>query len=233
MFHIKQKSRNQKTGEIPVSTSSAVTCPTSCPFNHRNSGGCYAESGRLALHWRRVTEGKRGDTWPQFLSQVRRVATPGQLWRHNQAGDLPGVGNRINSRQLFQLVRAAGTSRGWSYTHKPVLGETPTATRNREAVRKANSSGGLTINLSGNSPGHADQLAELAIGPVVTVLPADSPARGNTTPAGRKIVVCPAQTHPGVTCSSCGLCAVRNRSVIVGFLAHGTSKRKASAIAAG
>jgi hypothetical protein len=146
---------------------------------------------------------------------------------------LPGVGNRINSRQLFQLVRASGTSSGWTYTHKPVLGESATATRNREAIRKANTQGGLTINLSGNHPAHADQLAELAIGPVVTVLPHDAPTRGNTTPAGRKIVICPAQTHPGVTCASCGLCAVRSRSVIVGFLAHGASKRKAAAIACG
>lgn len=231
-FHIK-KSKNEKTGRIPVSTSSSATCPPSCPFNRTSAGGCYASNGPLSWHWAKVSDGRRGDEWSDFLAKVRRFATPGQRWRHNQAGDLPGVGNRINSRQLFQLVRASGTSSGWTYTHKPVLGTSPTATRNREAVRKANASGGLTINLSGNHPAHADQLAELAIGPVVTVLPHDAPTRGNTTPAGRKIIVCPAQTHEGVTCASCGLCAVRNRSVIVGFLAHGTAKRKAAAIACG
>lgn len=229
LFHLTEKSGNRKTGAMPVSTQSKETCPPSCAFYRI----CYASGGPLAWHWKKVTDGKRGDDWRDFLANVRRIALPERRWRYGQAGDLPGVGDRINSRQLFQLVRASGTSKGWTYTHKPVLGDGATATRNREAVRKANSSGGLTINLSGNSPGHADQLAELAIGPVVTVLPEDSPAKGNTTPSGRKIVVCPAQTHDGVTCASCGLCAVRNRSIIVGFLAHGTSKRKASAIAAG
>jgi len=180
-----------------------------------------------------VSDGRRGDDWRDFLGKVRKFARPGQRWRHNQAGDLPGVGNRINSRQLFQLVRASGTSNGWTYTHKPVLGISATVTRNREAIRAANESGGLTINLSGNHLAHADQLAELAIGPVVTVLPHDAPTQGNTTPAGRKVIVCPAQTHEGVTCASCGLCAVRSRSVIVGFLAHGVAKKKAAAIACG
>ena len=35
-----------------------------------------------------------------------------------------------------------------------------------------------------------------------------------------------------VTCKTCGLCAIANRKAIIGFPAHGPSKRKASAIAA-
>jgi hypothetical protein len=226
-FHLSEKSSNIKTGAIPVSTQSRESCPPSCAMWEM----CYAAHGPLSWHWKKVTAGTRGDEFRDFIGKVRKVATPGRRWRYGQAGDLPGVGNRINSRQLFQLVRASGSSSGWTYTHKPCLGESATATRNREAVRKANERGGLTINLSGNHPAHADQLAELAIGPVVTVLPHDAPTRGNVTPSGRKIIVCPAQTHEGVTCASCGLCAVRNRSVIIGFLAHGTAKRKAAAIA--
>jgi hypothetical protein len=56
MFHLTLKSRNVKTGPIPVSTSTRKTCPDSCPFKNN---GCYAESGPLAIHWKAVTQGKR------------------------------------------------------------------------------------------------------------------------------------------------------------------------------
>lgn len=51
------------------------------------------------------------------------------------------------------------------------------------------------------------------------------------TPKGRKVVVCPATHRDDVSCKTCGLCAVRDRKVIVGFPAHGVHKSRASAIA--
>ena len=53
------------------------------------------------------------------------------------------------------------------------------------------------------------------------IVPQDTPAK-SWTPAGRVIIVCPAQTREDVTCQSCGLCAIPDRSVIIGFRAHGT-----------
>lgn len=86
--------------------------------------------------------------------------------------------------------------------------------------------GGFTINLSGNNLGHADTLADLNIGPVVVVLP--SAVKTNTvTPKGRKVVVCPATQRDDVSCATCGLCQKARRSVIVGFPAHGSGKKKA------
>jgi len=41
--------------------------------------------------------------------------------------------------------------------------------------------------------------------------------------------VCPAQTREDVTCASCGLCAIPDRRVIIGFRAHGTRARVADA----
>jgi hypothetical protein len=55
--HLTLVSSNAKTGPIPVSTSSAVTCSDACPFK---KDGCYADSGPLALHWSKVTSGQRG-----------------------------------------------------------------------------------------------------------------------------------------------------------------------------
>jgi hypothetical protein len=218
------RSRNAKTGPIPVSTTSSETCPAACPFIGH---GCYAAGGPLGILWKKVSSGtyKFALTWKEFLAEIHSLP-PGQLWRHNQAGDLPGHGDALDAKALGALVKASAHTRGFTYTHKPLARATE-----RRAIASANRRG-FTVNLSGNNPAHADTLADLQVGPVVTVLP-DS-IRGNVklhTPAGRRIVVCPATYRPDVTCASCRLCAVANRKVIVGFPAHGASHKRASAIA--
>lgn len=220
--HLTMKSHNEKTGPIPVSTTTAKTCPASCPFQKRN--GCYAEGGPLAIHWRKVTEGELGTDWETFCGKVAALPE-GQLWRHNQAGDLPGEGDAIDAALLGDLVMANVGRRGFTYTHKPMTTEA-----NRDAVRRANLNG-FTVNLSANNLRHADELSALDVGPVAAVLPEDAPET-LTTPEGRKVVVCPAITGKSPNCAACGLCQKANRKVIVGFPAHGASKRKASAIAA-
>lgn len=214
------KSQNEKVGPIPVSTTSAHTCPDSCPLK---AGGCYAKGGPLSIFWRKVTEGKVGTDWHTFTAKVAALPE-GQLWRHNQAGDLPGEADAIDGEALAELVAANRGRRGFTYTHKPMT-ET-----NAAAVAAAND-GGFTVNLSANSPHHADELAALGVGPVVTVLPIDAPEH-TATPAGRPIVVCPAVTGKAANCAACGLCQRVNRKVIVGFPAHGYAKNKAAAIAA-
>lgn len=217
-YHITPKSSNKKTGPIPVTTTSADSCPPSCPFS---GGGCYAKSGPLALHWDHVNRGDRGG-FLENLTDFIRALPEGQLWRHNQAGDLPGEGETIDVKAIAKIIRANKGKRGFTYTHK--YG----SKRNKWIIKESNNQG-FTVNLSANNPAHADELAETGAGPVVCVL--DSATDKNTTtPGGRKIVICPATVRDDITCSTCGLCARVNRSVIVGFPAHGTSKKKASAI---
>lgn len=238
-------SKNVKTGPIPVTTSEQNTCPPICPFNSHNAdgGGCYAESGPLLLFWRKVSERKAGLAWADALTKIAALPK-GTLWRHNQAGDLAGRGNLIDFSALDQLVKANRGKRGFTYTHKPVAG-----IAEQLAIRAANAAG-FTINLSGNNPAHADQLAALDIGPVVSVLPVEFQRRTEkggawaeslpayrarigkpATPAGRPVTICPATYQDDMNCARCGLCAVAERRAIVGFPAHGTSKRKADAIA--
>ena len=217
LTHLTRISSNAKTGPIPVSTSSADTCPSSCPFKAQ---GCYAKGGPLALHWAKVTSGGRGFKWADFLSAVEALPR-GQLWRHNQAGDLPGIGEYIDASALGQLTRANKGRKGWTYTHKH------TTEANREAIRSANANG-FTVNLSANSLAHADELASYACGPVAVVLPSDQNVN-TVTPGGRKVIICPATQRDNVTCASCGLCQ-RQRGAIVGFPAHGASAKKVSAL---
>lgn len=217
--HLTPVSRNEKTGPIPVSTTSADTCPPSCPF--RNNG-CYAAYGPIKLHWDAVSLGERGVPWPEFLKAISKLR-PGQLWRHNQAGDLPGIGDTIDSKRLTELVRANRGRQGFTYTHKPM---TPA---NYACVRAANAAG-FAVNASANTLAEADQMLRDCPGvPVVVVVSESAPTKGET-PAGNKYIVCPAQVRDDVNCASCGLCANTDvRRPIIAFRAHGTGKKRIEA----
>jgi len=220
-YYLTEKSRNAKTGPIPVSTTSADTCPNDCPFR---GNGCYADGYPLKGRWDEVTRGERGGSLAALCEKIAALPA-GQLWRHNQAGDLPGDGERIDSAGLAAIVAANNGKRGFTFTHY-----SPARKRNAAAIRKANAAG-FTVNLSANNLDHADDLAALDIGPVAVVLPAGFDGRQAETPAGRRVAQCPA-TYRDTTCADCGLCAKRDRKVIVGFPAHGVHKRKADAVAA-
>jgi hypothetical protein len=222
--HMTMKSANAKTGPIPVSTTSYATCPTSCVFR---KNGCYADSGPLALHWKAVTEGKRGTTWEAFCDTVAAMPE-GTFWRHNQAGDLPSDGVGIDSYAMLQLVDANKGKRGFTYTHHNVMEGTQHAMRNQAAIANANRHG-FTVNLSANDLAHADELMALNIGPVVVVVPSDT-TDNTVTPEGHKVVLCPATQRDDVSCATCQLCQ-RQRTTIVAFPAHGTSKKKADVVA--
>ena len=204
------KSANAKTGPIPVSTTERDSCPTDC--NMRDA--CYAASGPLALHWNAVSAGARGTDWPTFTQTISQLPA-GQLWRHNQAGDLPVAGGTVDAVKLGQLVAANTGKRGFTYSH------------HRDAasitwIRHANA-WGFTVNLSANDLADADMLAAHDAGPVVVVLPSTQ-TTNTTTPAGRAVVICPATQRDDVSCATCQLCQ-RQRAAIVGFPAHGTRKR--------
>lgn len=209
--HLTRVSRNKKTGPIPVSTTSKDSCPSNCALK-RN--GCYADRGPIAIHWEKVTNGERGYAWEQFCAEIKALPK-GQLWRHNQAGDLPSLGNKnylIDPYKLNELVLANNFKKGFTYTHYNVL-DYPW---NRADVLQANLYG-FTINLSADNPEHADALADLNIGPVVTLLPQDVVEAPKFTPKGRSIVICPAIDSDTITCSTCQVCANPSRKAIIGF----------------
>lgn len=228
-YTLTRKSRNGKTGSIPVSTSGRETCSPTCPLYE---AGCFGNSGKLKLVWDDVTYGN-GRVQPksllEFCDEVSSLPL-GQLWRHNQAGDLPGDGDKIDHESIAALVAANYGKRGFTYTHKPVL-EGPEALENREAVECCNAYG-FTVNLSGNNLAHADQLADLGIAPVVSLLP-EGVERETKTPAGRRVRRCPAEYLEEVTCKSCGICHRQSRSYIVGFTPHGSQAKAAREVANG
>lgn len=209
LYHLTPWSSNKKTGPMPVSTSPKTDCPPDCAMRAE----CYADDGKLAIHWRAVSNGERGDPWPVFVSKIAALP-PDELWRHNQGGDLPRKGKTIDPVALGQLVRANLGKRGFTYTHH----RDPKSLR---WVREANR-WGFTINLSANDLADADRLADTGAGPVVCMVPSHQ-LENTTTPKGRRVVICPNKTH-GITCRQCQLCQ-RQRDTIIGFPADGNKKR--------
>lgn len=216
MFHLSPQTRNSKIGNVHVSTSDKRTCPDSCPLK---GAGCYASSGPMAIHWNKVSKGDRGDSWKDFLLKISALPK-GDKFRHNQAGDLPGENEEIDSEKLNELSDVIRNRKlhAYTYTHKPLTDSNIFSIQN--AIAK-----GFTVNVSADNLKEADDAVDKGL-PTVAVLPLDAPLT-SYTPKGRKVIVCPAQrAGSAVKCDSCMLCAKSKRSVIIGFLAHGTSKHK-------
>jgi hypothetical protein len=209
------KSNNDKTGAIPVSTTSRISCPPTCPL--AGDGGCYAEAGYYTrMHWDAVTAGTRGLPVLEFIAAVAKLK-PGSKFRHNVAGDLWHEGGAISADLLRKLADATTHLKAaWTYTHH--LRTRGNLAAIRSAIRR-----GFTVNLSTEVRSEAARFAKRGL-PVVCVVPEGSPAKFEHD--GVTFRQCPATFDGSPTqCASCGggvpLCARANRSFVVTFPVHG------------
>jgi len=200
-------SANKKTGKMLVSTTSSNSCPTTC--KHLQLGTCYAKTGPLALHWKHVDSGSRAKPFVDLLEAVRNLR-PQELWRHNQAGDLPGTPEKLNHGAVKALAEANRGRRGFTYTHKYRSDD------NKQTILDSNQAG-FTINLSADSIEEAYDLQKQGFPVVVTVVPKD-------VIDSSKITICPQYSDNTITCNTCKLCSIHNRKTIIGFPAHGIRK---------
>lgn len=213
--HLTRISENVKTGPMPVSTTESTTCNPNCG----EFDTCYAKFGPLGRHWGMVSDGRRGTDWATFCEQVRSLPRKA-LWRHNQAGDLPGNGKVIDTQAMDLLVLSNKGRRGFTYTHYPM-----DRLSNIEAVEKANRNG-FTVNVSCDTLTMSDSLIDVVDAPQSVVLHSGETRKSLQTPQGRKVVVCPATCRDDVTCASCQICYECSSSrAVIGFPAHGTKKR--------
>ena len=210
-----EKSTNRKTGNIPQTYTEKGSCPTSCPFHGR---GCYGEDYYTNMTWNRCST--HGLNLEQLCAAVLKLE-PGTLLRYNVAGDMaiPGTG-RLNLDLVSRLsgIFCAAGVQAYTYTHCE-LGRLE-----GYCLRVARSSG-FTVNASCETMQECDKAIDLGVPAVIACVDAEHvPA---TTPKGRRIVICPNQSHERVTCKSCKLCARGNRKVVVALLAHGVRRKKA------
>ena len=234
------KSSNRKTGNIPQTYTEESSCPDACPLKSvvdKSTGqikhnGCYATHHFTGIIWRALSALSitlRYSSWRKFLRLVKSLPV-GQLWRHNVAGDLPhqlANKERIAARRVSEITTANHLRNGFTYSHYDVLSGNGNSIHNRSVIRQSNRMG-FAINVSTNSHTEADKALELAIGPVVTILPSDTVDRHHVTPAGNAILQCPAEwVEDPKTCLDCGACAKTTRKIIIGFNSHGGSKKQA------
>lgn len=243
-FKLVPKSDNVKTGKMAVSTSWRGSCPKCCAFR---GNGCYAEHGPIKMVWDacgRSSNDLDAD-WQAFMEQIRALPA-GTVFRHNQAGDLigdmilNGKSNRIHWPTALRLAEecAIAKVRGYTYTHYPVIhqdGSFENVAVNRLVVQEMNRMG-FVVNISANSPAHADAILDSGLNvPVCCNLPGDVMKSGKPTirsPGGRTIVICPAMRKKEMTCRKCMACMSATRKPIIGFPAHGTCRKRAEAVIA-
>lgn len=209
MYNFQPKG-NRKTGPIPTTRSPNTTCPDSCGLK---GNGCYAENAPLVWAW--TADAVKGCDFETLLMKIRRIPA-GNLWRHNEAGDL-------DFETLERLVHANSGRRGFTYTH-----HSPIQSPRRLADLRAANANGFTINVSADNVLQADQYRSLGL-PTVVVL-SQKAENVSYTPNGNKIVACPAEKSDRVTCATCGLCQIADRPYIIGFRAHGTKKKAAERV---
>lgn len=216
------RSRNDKTGPIPVTTTARPTCAPGCPLAGPN--GCYADASiRTRWHWDAVTDGRRGLPFPALLAALRRIRA-GKPFRHNVAGDLWHRGGVILRDALGQFADAVVHLKAWTYTHHATTDENLATIR--EAVDR-----GFTVNLSTESRSRAAALHRLGF-PVVCVVPLDAPPL--FTYDGVRFRQCPATFDGSPTqCATCGggtpLCARADRREVITFPVHGAAAAAAAA----
>lgn len=230
MYYFIRKSGNKKTGNIPVTYTEKRSCPNTC-LHYKTT--CFAGLGKTNMGWSRTdipkvykNKNASGLTIAE-LSGYIKTTKMGSVFRHNIGGDLPGLGNRLNTRELKTIIHACEERnlKGFCYTHK----KTPSQIAFYQKIQSSN----FVINLSADSIKEVDKLWSTGL-PIVVTLPSDAP-NVTVTPDGNRIIACPAERY-NVTCGgtkdtmACGgeggpLCTRANRTYAIGFRAHASRVR--------
>lgn len=216
------KTSNKKLGKgVYASTTSANSCPVTCEMFAK----CYAKKGPQSWHWKKVNNGDRGTDWSTFCSQVEKLK-PGTLFRHNVSGDLPTIGETIDTVKLDQLQCAVTNSgaRFYTYTHWNV------SQTNRDIIKRF-SQFGFAINVSTETIRLAAKYYLEGLDVVITdtrlfefavsnLKEHKQPTKINYCGEQVKVIPCPEQYTDSATCATCKLCTRVNRDFIVAFKEH-------------
>ena len=227
-IHLKKDSKNGKTGALALTTTTgAESCPNSCM--HKKAGTCYAMTGPQSWHWAKVTQGKYKNnltnSWSDLFEAIEQLKA-GSKWRLNVSGDLMPGGIDENGLDIADpeyiagLVKANNASKanGYTYSHYSIKNKS-----NLNSFKYANKNG-FTINTSNETYEAADESFEQGL-PTTLTRPSTEkiPAR---SPAGYKLMICPAQLNKNINCEKCRACEIANRKEIIVFLAHSARKNK-------
>jgi hypothetical protein len=210
--HLVAISSNSKIGPIPATYRGRDTCPSDCAFLNN---GCYGDGRIFGLAHKYVA--------PLPIDKareiLRRSRTDAKYLRDRVVGDL------VNSRGMFDMHYVLGIARlarehgltVFGYTHAWRM-----LTREDAAAIRTT---GYVMNASCETVQDVREAISLGMPAVITN---DNVPEGDTV-AGYRVITCPAQVRDNVTCATCGLCAKPERKVVIRFLTHGPSKKRARA----
>jgi hypothetical protein len=214
-----QESSNAKIGAVSTTYQPTTHC-VDCTLK---GNGCYAQTGMVAIHTRKLDENARAShaspvrSARQEAAGIDALKAKGQGLRIHTSGDCP-------TTEAARLVAGAAdrfTSRGggkaWTYTHAW-----------RRVQRKAWGSVSVLASVETLSDARRASRKGWAVARVVPQFSGDKAWEEG----GMRWIPCPAQTRDNVTCESCRLCWNDDRLRAIGagvaFEAHGSSKRKAA-----
>ena len=127
-----------------------------------------ANSFHLPMHWKKVTDGNRGDH-PTIVGKIANAKEKQTHWRHNQAGDLAGNGTyNLKLKLIFSVIKANKGKRGWTYTHYDVINDKHNANVIEQMVGDGHARNIASISVSILLD--ADELYDTGIAPVTTIL---------------------------------------------------------------
>lgn len=208
-------SSNKKTGNVPTlwvgkTEEEALESCRGCglaPAPIGGNGSCYAWSG--AVRFGAISARKKAARSPgerTIEAAIAGAARSARMLRATGIGDIGRSGVAI-ADYVTGAARSAGLALV-GYTHHW-----------REPAVKAAWGGRLMA--STETLADADRAVNEGWRATV-IVPADAP-RTSSTPAGRKVLVCPAQVAEGsgVTCNSCRLCDASRPGPVIAFRAHG------------
>lgn len=208
--HLVAQSSNSKTGPMPVSYRGKDTCPTSCPFL---GNGCYGD-GRLFALAHKFRQSLTLDRAREILAKRKANA---RYLRDRVVGDILTPDGKVDWQYLtaISLLGRHASLTVFGYTHAWRL------LRKRDVARLAKL--GYVMNASCETPRQVSQAISLGMPAVIT----SGTIAESTMIDGRRVITCPAQTRDDVTCATCGLCAKTDRKVIIRFIPHGPSRKRA------
>lgn len=215
-----QKSTNAKIGKVSTTYQPTTHC-VDCPLKNN---GCYAQTGMVAMHTRKLDDAAREShasptrTARQEARGIRALKAHGQGLRLHTSGDCPSTEAAGIVADAAEEFMSRGGGQAWTYTHAW-----------RRVSRKAWGNVSVLASVETLSDAKRAMRKGWAVARVVPKFAGDKAWQEG----GVRWIPCPAQTRDSVTCESCRLCwdddKLRSIGAGVAFEAHGSSKRRAAA----
>ena len=209
------RATNVKTGNVPTLFIGHTKQEAweSCNGCNLRGNGCYAWSGsvNIGASSTRRAYSKGADKSLSYALKNRHINA--RMVRVSAIGDI----GRCSTKQSIEIKNAIAESKLElvGYTHHW-----------REEKVANNWRGSLMASCE------KIEDADIAVGQGwrATAIVPEGTANTFTSPAGNKVVVCPAQTKSNITCNQCRLCnGSKKAAPIIAFIAHGNQMEKALA----